>query len=44
LNKDDKEDYASWEVFTDKKQKYGFLTANIRRKQKYNPKLAVKAA
>jgi hypothetical protein len=29
--------YNNWEVLTDKNQKYGFLSANIRRKMRYSP-------
>jgi hypothetical protein len=29
--------YNNWEVVTDKDQKYGFLSANIRKKLRYSP-------
>jgi hypothetical protein len=29
--------YNNWEVLTDRNQKYGFLSANIRKKLRYSP-------
>jgi hypothetical protein len=36
----DNDTFNNWEVFNDKKQKFGFLSANIRKRLKYAPSVA----